>query len=61
MTTTPTRSGHLPINGLDLYYEVYGEIGGSTPLLLIPGAFISEKMFDPNTIDETAARLPRSA
>ena len=43
MTTTPSRTGHLPINGLSLYYEVYGEIGGSTtsPLLLIPGAFMA--------------------
>jgi pimeloyl-ACP methyl ester carboxylesterase len=43
MTTKPSRSGHLPINGLSLYYEVYGEIGGSTtfPLLLIPGAFMA--------------------
>src|SRR5438445_9919058 len=37
-----SRSGHLPINGLNLYYEVYGELGKSkTPLLLIPGAFLS--------------------
>ena len=33
--------GHLPINGLDLYYEVHGELDGATPpLLLIPGAFM---------------------
>lgn len=39
----PTRSGHLPINGLQLYYEVHGELGASetTPLLLIPGGFLS--------------------
>jgi pimeloyl-ACP methyl ester carboxylesterase len=43
MTTTPSRSGHLPINGLNLYHEVYGELGGSatSPLLLIPGAFMA--------------------
>ena len=43
MTMTPSRSGHLPINGLSLYHEVYGEIDGSTtlPLLLIPGAFLA--------------------
>ena len=37
-----TRSGHLPINGLSLYHEVHGELGGSTtpPLLLVPGAFM---------------------
>lgn len=41
MGTKPSRGGHLPINGLDLYHEVYGELGGSKPpLLLIPGAFM---------------------
>ncbi|MGA8115592.1 MAG: alpha/beta hydrolase [Actinocatenispora sp.] len=41
--TKPSRSGHLPINGLSLYHEVYGELAPSTasPLLLIPGAFMS--------------------
>ena len=39
----PSRSGHLPINGLSLYHEVYGELGKSktSPLLLIPGAFMA--------------------
>src|SRR6266576_23938 len=39
----PSRSGHLPINGLSLYHEVHGELGTSTtcPLLLIPGAFMA--------------------
>ena len=43
MATTPSRSGHLPINGLSLYHEVYGELGRSnaSPLLLVPGAFMS--------------------
>ncbi|MFC9557933.1 alpha/beta fold hydrolase [Rhodococcus sp. NPDC056960] len=36
----PSRSGHLPINGLSLYHEVYGESDVS-PLLLIPGAFMA--------------------
>lgn len=38
-----TMSGHLPINGLNLYHEVYGELGASKtpPLLLIPGAFMA--------------------
>jgi pimeloyl-ACP methyl ester carboxylesterase len=41
--TTPTRRGHLPINGLSLYHEVYGELGRSkaSPLLLVPGAFMA--------------------
>src|SRR3954470_23424371 len=36
----PSRSGHLPINGLQLYYEEHGQMDG-VPLLLIPGAFQS--------------------
>ncbi|WP_123027336.1 alpha/beta fold hydrolase [Mycolicibacterium stellerae] len=41
MGTMPSR-GHLPINGLQLYYEVYGALGASKPpLLLIPGAFMA--------------------
>ncbi|MFY9919872.1 MAG: alpha/beta hydrolase [Mycobacterium sp.] len=41
MGTKPS-CGHLPINGLNLYYEVYGQLGGSKPpLLLIPGAFMA--------------------
>jgi len=43
METKPSRNGHLPINGLSLYHEVYGELGKSKtpPLLLIPGAFMA--------------------
>jgi pimeloyl-ACP methyl ester carboxylesterase len=43
MGTNPSRRGHLPINGLSLYHEVYGELGTSNvpPLLLIPGAFMA--------------------
>ena len=42
MGTKPSRSGHLPINGLNVYHEVHGELGGSKPpLLLIPGAFMA--------------------
>jgi pimeloyl-ACP methyl ester carboxylesterase len=39
----PSRRGHLPINGVELYYELHGELGGARrhPLLLIPGAFLS--------------------
>ena len=42
MATKPSRNGHLPINGLSLYHEVHGEPGKSktSPLLLIPGAFM---------------------
>ena len=43
MGMKPSRSGHLPINGLNLYFGVYGELGTSKvpPLLLIPGAFMA--------------------
>jgi pimeloyl-ACP methyl ester carboxylesterase len=39
----PARSGHLPVNGLELYHETHGDLGGSetVPLLLVPGAFMS--------------------
>jgi pimeloyl-ACP methyl ester carboxylesterase len=42
MAAKPSRNGHLPVNGLSLYHEVYGEFGKSkaSPLLLIPGAFM---------------------
>ena len=42
MGATTARGGYLPINGLNLYHEVYGTLGGPTPpLLLIPGAFMA--------------------
>lgn len=42
MDMKPSRGGHLPINGLNLYHEVHGELGSSEPpLLLIPGAFMA--------------------
>ncbi len=43
METTSPRRGQLPINGLDLFYEVHGELDNSKPppLLLIPGAFMA--------------------
>lgn len=45
----PSHSGHLPINGLSLYHEVYGEFGTSTtaPLLLIPGALMATDTMEP--------------
>lgn len=42
MGTKPAHAGHLPINGLNLYHEVHGDLGASKPpLLLIPGAFMA--------------------
>ena len=37
MTTQTPKSGHLPVNGLQMYYEVHGD--GGTPLVLIHGVF----------------------
>ncbi len=39
--STPVKTGYAPVNGLKLYYEVYGPAG--KPLVLLHGAF--------NTID----------
>lgn len=36
-TLPPTNSGYLPVNGLEMYHEVYGS--GGVPLVLIHGAF----------------------
>ncbi|MCP3141732.1 alpha/beta fold hydrolase [Pyxidicoccus xibeiensis] len=34
----PPKSGHAPVNGLNLYYEVHGT-GGGTPLIILHGGF----------------------
>jgi pimeloyl-ACP methyl ester carboxylesterase len=49
MAAAPSRHGHLPINGLSLYYEVHGELGrsGRSPLLLVPGAFMATDSMAP--------------
>jgi pimeloyl-ACP methyl ester carboxylesterase len=55
----PSRSGQLPINGLQLYYELHGPPGASdaTPLLLVPGAFMSAA-FMGRWVAAFAARRP---
>jgi pimeloyl-ACP methyl ester carboxylesterase len=44
-----SRSGYLPINGLKLYYEVYGELGNAktAPLLLMSGSFMATDSMKP--------------
>ena len=37
MTTETGKSGHVPVNGLEMYYEIHG--AGGTPLVLLHGAF----------------------
>lgn len=50
MGTKPARSAHLPINGLNLYFEVFGDLEtAKPPLLLIPGAFMATGSMKPWT------------
>lgn len=44
----PAKSGHAPVNGIRMYYEVHGQSEG-TPLLLLPGGG--------STIDATYGRI----
>lgn len=36
MAATPTKTGYAPVNGLNMYYEIYGS---GQPLVLLHGAF----------------------
>jgi pimeloyl-ACP methyl ester carboxylesterase len=36
-TKTNVRSGHAPVNGLNMYYEIHGESNPGTPLVLLHG------------------------
>ena len=38
MTDSPARTGYAPVNGLQMYYEIYGG-GAGQPLVLLHGAF----------------------
>jgi pimeloyl-ACP methyl ester carboxylesterase len=55
MTTDHTmRQGYAQVNGLNLYYEVHGEVHGSgEPLVLLPGGFM--------TIEAMGALVPQLA
>lgn len=44
-TPKPTKSGHLPVNGVNYYYAVYGK---GEPLLLLHGGLGQIEMFGPN-------------
>src|SRR5260221_9011950 len=37
----PADSGYVPVNGIKVYYEVYGE---GKPIVLLPGAFMTIEM-----------------
>jgi pimeloyl-ACP methyl ester carboxylesterase len=41
----PTKSGHIPVNGVNYYYAVYGK---GDPLLLLHGGLGQIEMFGPN-------------
>lgn len=43
-TMTPTKTGYAPVNGIDLYYEVYGS---GEPLILLHGGVGAIEMFGP--------------
>src|SRR5262245_17013481 len=42
--TAPAKSGTLPVNGIDYYYEIHGT---GEPLLLLHGGLMSSDMFGP--------------
>jgi pimeloyl-ACP methyl ester carboxylesterase len=42
---TPSKSGYAPVNGVEVYYAVYGE---GEPLILLHGGFERIEMFGPN-------------
>jgi pimeloyl-ACP methyl ester carboxylesterase len=42
---TPSTSGYAPVNGVEVYYAVYGE---GEPLVLLHGGFGQIEMFGPN-------------
>lgn len=42
--TPPTKTGHVPVNGVSYYYEVYGQ---GEPLLVLHGGLMSSDSFKP--------------
>ena len=52
--STPLTTGHVPVDGIDIYYEVHGTSNGEAPLVLLHGGLV--------TIDLSfAGMLPRLA
>jgi pimeloyl-ACP methyl ester carboxylesterase len=44
MASSDPQTGHAPVNGLSMYYEVHGE---GPPLLLLHGAFMAIDLMGP--------------
>jgi pimeloyl-ACP methyl ester carboxylesterase len=44
---TLVQDGYVPINGLEMYYEIHGETRSGVPLLLLHGSMGSLEMFRP--------------
>jgi pimeloyl-ACP methyl ester carboxylesterase len=42
------RTGYVPANGVNYYYEIYGRRAGSAPLLVLHGGLGSIAMFEPD-------------
>ena len=40
-------TGHAPVNGLQVYYEIHGEEHGGVPVLLLNGAYMTTADFGP--------------
>lgn len=49
----PGKSGHAPVNGVELYYAIYGK---GDPLILLHGGFGQIEMFGPNLAALAAGR-----
>lgn len=45
MLPAPTKSGYAPVNGVEVYYAIYGE---GDPLVLLHGGLATLDMFGPN-------------
>ena len=43
-TPKPAKTGYAPVNGLNMYYEIFGQ---GQPLILLHGGFGSTGMFAP--------------
>ena len=51
----PLESGHAPVNGIDLYYAVYGE---GEPLVLLHGGFGMIEMFGQDQFEHLTLNTP---